>query len=263
MDASPTHEASNGRASIKPTRHEIFYFEDRTVIFRVQDVLFGVHKSIFLRHSPVFRQMWALPSPSDHEGEGSTDEHPIILQGTTAHDFACLLSVIYPTEFGVPAFTSLQDWRTVLTTATQFDFEGVRNLAINAISNIPGLSPVQKISLSREYGIKPEWIVQSLSYLVYRRDPITEEEAQILGIKMLVSLARAREKIAKRDARDSAVHQLYCDPCRPVGSFNVACVDCDADLDVFVDDHNHPAPMLFILEEFGLTADGQPVPATT
>ena len=49
------------------------------------------------RHSPVFRDMFAVPQPNSEEGvEGSNDDNPIVLEGIKSQDLAHLLSCIFP-----------------------------------------------------------------------------------------------------------------------------------------------------------------------
>ena len=60
---------------------------------QVEDTLFNVHRYFLKRESPVFQGMFSLSPDSP---EGSSDEHPITLQGTKSLDFECLLACLYP-----------------------------------------------------------------------------------------------------------------------------------------------------------------------
>ncbi|QRV97358.1 The BTB (BR-C, ttk and bab)/POZ (Pox virus and Zinc finger) domain [Ceratobasidium sp. AG-Ba] len=73
-----------------------FYYEDGSVVLRVEDVLFKVQASLLKAHSEVFTDMFTMP-PGDHNGqaEGSTDEYPIVIPGIKATEFRNLLKMLY------------------------------------------------------------------------------------------------------------------------------------------------------------------------
>lgn len=94
--------------------HERFYFDDGNVVFlvrllgslrirqctadpgeQVEETLFNVHRYFLKRESPVFRDMFTFTPDSDGH-EGSSNEHPVVLEGTKSLDFACLLACLYP-----------------------------------------------------------------------------------------------------------------------------------------------------------------------
>lgn len=99
-------------------RHDRFYFDDGNTIFlvrfspsdaprvdlgvatmydplipptKVEDTLFNVHRSILTHNSPIFEDMFSIPS-----GEGEADDKPILLESTSSLGFASLLSCLYP-----------------------------------------------------------------------------------------------------------------------------------------------------------------------
>jgi len=81
-------------------RHSTYYFDDCTVGFQVEYTLFGVHRSVISRNSPLFREMWTLHIPPGGQAEGTSDEHPLILERATAKEFELLLSILYPLKYG-------------------------------------------------------------------------------------------------------------------------------------------------------------------
>ena len=66
---------------------------DTCMSTQVEDTLFNVHRYFLKRESPVFRDMFTLTPDAP---EGSSDEHPIVLEGTKSLEFACLLACFYP-----------------------------------------------------------------------------------------------------------------------------------------------------------------------
>lgn len=63
---------------------------------QVQDRLFRVPRHTLEAQSVVFQDMFSFPPPPDAEVEGSSDEHPIRLDGVTVDEFRHLLKVLYP-----------------------------------------------------------------------------------------------------------------------------------------------------------------------
>ena len=118
---------SNGRQTPEPTQevervlqHERYYIPSGDVIFlvrlhlstpfdkllysfrttrrsllQVENHLFRVHRYFFERESALFRDMLALPAPSDTEREGMSDENPIHLPQVECEEFSRFLWVFY------------------------------------------------------------------------------------------------------------------------------------------------------------------------
>jgi len=104
-------------------QHERFYFDDGSVEFLVENVLYKVHRSIFARHSPWFRERFQQPVDSlppgwqvhqtplgenifiNHTLGGVSFIHPrpkgnhvdaIVLDDITPLEFDSFLTVLYP-----------------------------------------------------------------------------------------------------------------------------------------------------------------------
>lgn len=76
----------------KVIRHLDFWFSDGSIIFKVQNTMFRVHKSTFTSHSPVFADMFRVPQPADQDAiEGCV----VIDVPDNAADFTQLLKAIY------------------------------------------------------------------------------------------------------------------------------------------------------------------------
>lgn len=66
-------------------------------VLQVASTLFRVPRSLFLHHSEVFRDMFALPRSDSAKVEGATDDDPICLDGYTAEEFRSLLKIMIVT----------------------------------------------------------------------------------------------------------------------------------------------------------------------
>lgn len=92
---------------------------------------------------------------------------------------------------------SLEEWIAVLSISSRYDMENVRRKAIAQInSHRPRVDPVEKILLAEKHDI-PFWRSSAYASLCQRESPLEEWEAEKLGLKVTVQLARAREAVRK------------------------------------------------------------------
>ncbi|CAE6470353.1 unnamed protein product [Rhizoctonia solani] len=153
---SNPNETSSSSASRTIKQHPKFFFDNILVAIQIEDTLFNVHK-YQLAKSEVFSDMFQMPKPEgDQPEEGSSPEHPIIIEGVAASDFAALLTVLYASQFSsnqptpdapliIPAFRL----------ANMFDFSELRAYLLPLAEE--KLGDVDKIVFAREFDIK-EWL---------------------------------------------------------------------------------------------------------
>jgi hypothetical protein len=168
------------------------------------------------------------------------------------------VSIPSNSEYGVNPFVCLDDWLVLLNVATRFDFEGIRTHALNSIQQLPNLTSVQKINLSRQYNIRPDWVVSSLTDLVRRYRPISVEEAQSLGAEFVATLSSAREGWLAIQTVKGAFNSLTCNDCRSVDAHGLVCSECGTELEVFAEAVSTSlTPTVFVLDAFKLLPDGR------
>jgi hypothetical protein len=93
---------------------------------------------------------------------------------------------------------SLSQWITLLSVSTRLSFDLLRAQAIQSIEDSPTtLDPIDKLVLAINYKI-PEWLTPAYIALCQRPNCLEEWEAEKIGLKKTVQIARARE--AFRDA---------------------------------------------------------------
>ncbi|CAE6424785.1 unnamed protein product [Rhizoctonia solani] len=138
-------------------RHSEFCFDNTLIAIQIENTLFNVHKYQLIK-SEVFSDMFKLPKPEDDEPEeGSSLEHPIVIDGVAASDFTALLRVLYASHFSshqpapeapliIPAFRL----------ANMFDFSELREYLLPLAEK--SLGDVDRIVFAREFDIK-EWLV--------------------------------------------------------------------------------------------------------
>ncbi|KAH7338057.1 hypothetical protein B0J17DRAFT_660599 [Rhizoctonia solani] len=186
------NSTSSYPASRAISRHPKFFFDNVLVAIQIEDTLFNVHK-YQLAKSEVFSDMFKMPKPKgDRPEEGSSPEHPIIIEGVAASDFAALLTVLYAGQFSsnqptpdapliVPAFRL----------ANVLNFSELRAFLLPLAEE--NLDDVDKIVFAREFDIN-EWLVPAHVRLCKREEHLSFEEARKLQVDSVLMISQIREK---------------------------------------------------------------------
>ncbi|RDB16607.1 hypothetical protein Hypma_002794 [Hypsizygus marmoreus] len=175
-------------------RDEEYYME--SVVFQVEGYLFSVPRYYFTSCSDIFASTFSLPPGESTLQEGSSDEHPFILESISRADFKGLLRVMYPlqtSQVGSDLALSKKDWVSALKLATMWNFRSIREHAITRLSNLD-MDPIEKVTLAKEYKV-PKWLLTGYHDIVKRTAPITPDEATRLGLGTTVYLFHIREEI--------------------------------------------------------------------
>ncbi|EDR13128.1 uncharacterized protein LACBIDRAFT_322584 [Laccaria bicolor S238N-H82] len=123
----------------QPVRDEVYYMEDGSCIFLVQNTLFNVHRSILSKDSSSFSAMFSLPQgpPSSSPSEGSSDNNPIILHGDTPSEFRHFLWALYalPPELRIVTTPSadLSQLIDIARVSNKYAFKTLETWALDAI----------------------------------------------------------------------------------------------------------------------------------
>ncbi|KAF8599383.1 hypothetical protein BDV93DRAFT_401316, partial [Ceratobasidium sp. AG-I] len=80
---------------------------------------------------------------------------------------------------------------SALLLATRYDYPALRTFAINKLEKAK-LSAVERIRLAREFDV-PSWEEPAYLELCERDEAITMSEAEVLGLKTVVHVAKIRE----------------------------------------------------------------------
>ncbi|KEP50078.1 BTB/POZ domain protein [Rhizoctonia solani 123E] len=164
---------------------------------KVENTLFNVHK-YQLAKSEIFSDMFKLPkAEEDGPEEGSSPEHPIVMKGVAASDFAALLTFLYANQFSgdqptpevaliIPAFRL----------AHMFSFSELRKHLLSFAEE--HLDDIDKIVFATEFDIK-EWLAPAHIRLCQRQEALSIEEAGRLGIKSVLMISHMREQHRNRN----------------------------------------------------------------
>lgn len=115
-----------------------------------------------------------------------------------------------------PSILAIEDWVALLSISTRYVFDQIRDRAIVEISK-QVLDPVKKIMLANKYNI-PQWLPPAFLDLCKRPEPISDSEAETLGLRTVVRIARARE--LTRDKGYITAGQRSYSPHDKIYSFN-------------------------------------------
>ncbi|KAJ7802530.1 hypothetical protein B0H14DRAFT_3488399 [Mycena olivaceomarginata] len=170
-----------------------YYFDDQMSYFKVENQIFKVHRHFLARDSIYFQELFAGPLGDF----GASEREAIPLERVGIAEFECLLDFFYNGMYRQQTF-SLSQWITLLSVSTRLSFDLLRAQAIQSIEDSPTtLDPIDKLVLAINYKI-PEWLTPAYIALCQRPSCLEEWEAEKIGLKKTVQIARARE--AFRDA---------------------------------------------------------------
>ncbi|KAF8590839.1 hypothetical protein K439DRAFT_1167305 [Ramaria rubella] len=114
------------------TRSDAFYFEDGNLVVIVEEVAFRLHRGLLARHSPVFRDMSALPNSSTGLGDGFFDGCPVVRLQDRVTDVVELLRCLYD-HFDMDGSDS-EKITSVLRLSTKYLMDNLRALALNSLA---------------------------------------------------------------------------------------------------------------------------------
>ncbi|KAI8988993.1 hypothetical protein BD414DRAFT_415061 [Trametes punicea] len=191
--SSVTTETAEPRVECK--KHPVFYMQEAMVVLRVQESLYKIHRYLLEHHSDYFRTVLA----EGDDSLGRSDERPVPLPpDVTQEAFDCLLNFLYHGIYD-PTSMSLGDWTTILRVSTHLQCTTVRRYAIRELTaRRSSLPAIDAIILAKEHDI-PSWLGPAYAELVRRLDPLSDEEAERLGARIVAQVARAREKLREEE----------------------------------------------------------------
>ncbi|KAF9555044.1 hypothetical protein CPC08DRAFT_712351 [Agrocybe pediades] len=173
-----------GKGTIK--KNVGYYIESDVAVFKVENCLFRLPTHMFIKESPHFSEIFGL-CPNEHKDTGSCEDEAtygeqrsrdgsiVDLKGIKRNEFKSLLKVLYPLNMTNGIKLSKSEWVAVLYVSTEWNFCGVRQLAIGELHQSGSLSPVEKVVLGRKLFIS-SWVEEGLSGMVRREQPISDDE---------------------------------------------------------------------------------------
>ncbi|GLB42213.1 hypothetical protein LshimejAT787_1102280 [Lyophyllum shimeji] len=201
--AEPTSPINGMRSSAAAETDALYYLTPITI--QVEDTLFKVPRVGFIQNSPVFRDMFSIPQPTEGStstAEGLSDTNPVKLP-VNKGDFRRLLEVIYPLNIPPDPSMPKEGWIAVLRLAKMWEMSKIRALAIARLSAI-GMGSVEKIVLAKEFHV-PQWLRSGYQELVDQTEMLSLEDCDKIDYPSAIRIFRMRE-CKLRDANNQSRH---------------------------------------------------------
>ncbi|KAK0212355.1 hypothetical protein DFS33DRAFT_1249451, partial [Desarmillaria ectypa] len=148
------------------------------------NTLFNIPKYPFEKFSEVFKTMFALPQGDSLNIDGSSDEHPLILQSVMAQEFRSLLSVmLHPKS---PLLTK-EAWIAVLKLSNMWRLIKVKNIALRQLKNCGNLSYIDKIVWGRDYKVA-DWVIMGYGGLIDCGNVLSLDKGMHIGVQGVLGI---------------------------------------------------------------------------
>ncbi|KAG8679009.1 hypothetical protein FRC09_019333, partial [Ceratobasidium sp. 395] len=160
---------------------------------KVNGTVLQTHKYLLNRFS-VLKSLIAQKDGAEQLGKPLTleREHGV-------EDFLNTFKILYTSPIDGPLELDPATLVSALRLATVYDYPALRTFAINNLEKAQ-LTAIERIQIAREFGFT-SWEEPAYVELCERDEPITEQEANVLGMSTFVQIARTREKEQRRKGR--------------------------------------------------------------
>ncbi|EUC64160.1 hypothetical protein RSOL_436800 [Rhizoctonia solani AG-3 Rhs1AP] len=188
------HESSGADVFVENLKstpvHPEFAFPDGNIEIQTTEQSFWVHE-YHLNKFSVFAALIQTAKDSETALEPSRRIAITCEQKIKGMDIYNTLRVIYASHIdGIPDFDS-SIMTSTLRIASTFEYPALRKFAISKLEGM-NLPAIERIQLSDQF-LLPTWETPAFTELCSRKDPISQSEAEILGMTRFVEIARIRE----------------------------------------------------------------------
>ncbi|TFK80616.1 hypothetical protein K466DRAFT_503603 [Polyporus arcularius HHB13444] len=180
MSASPPQA---GRTSF--SRHPHYYFEDGNLYIMVDDVLFNVHRSVFLATARLLHEH--VPT-----WMGRSEHQPLYLRNISPRHFCKFLSLIYPQSVD-ETFTA-EDWISVLEQSQKWGCSHIYAVAIAKLQST-AMEDALRIATWKRFGLDESQIARCYHAFGTRTQPISLAEGELMGMAMAMRLSALRDTV--------------------------------------------------------------------
>ncbi|KZV70633.1 hypothetical protein PENSPDRAFT_631485 [Peniophora sp. CONT] len=186
-DLSPPKKVSSAEVRLKGkawTKHPRFYFEDGSLTLLVDGTAYRVQASILAMYSPHWKDLLGSEPKESYE--------PQELDDISKQEIDAFFSLLYPSSFERHDNTTEEDWAYVLNLSNIWQITSMLSLALSKLDVVA--RPLHKLVLARSFDV-PRWVDPSIDALARRAEPLTLDEANMLGMRDVLLISAAREKI--------------------------------------------------------------------
>ncbi|KAL5512490.1 hypothetical protein ACEPAG_3143 [Sanghuangporus baumii] len=176
----------------QPKRSSEYWFDDGSAVIEVENTWYNVHGSILRRQSDFFRENLGKATRKYGFSPGSVLQ-PLVLD-IQKQSFELLLSIIYPSDYWSRLHFTIEEWFGIASVATSLEFKSIRKAALENIFESCGA--MELIDLGRKHDL-PECITSGFRVLCFAEEPLSLKDGHMVGLEMVIQIARAREMLAK------------------------------------------------------------------
>ncbi|KAF5317220.1 hypothetical protein D9611_003668 [Ephemerocybe angulata] len=192
-----TTAACDMARTISPPRYiidEEYYWN--LIKFSVGDHVFRVPKHRFLTDSEIFATTYGLDRAQVSGSEDEfTAEDPMldaVSLDVEPHEFRIFLKTLYPKQLQGELTLTPEEWLAVLKLSTKWLFNDFRKMAIEKLSPLAEMDPIEKVRIGKEFCVEA-WLLSGYCELVNRDESITVGDAGKLGWQSAIRLCGLRE----------------------------------------------------------------------
>ncbi|KAJ1311821.1 hypothetical protein OPQ81_010282 [Rhizoctonia solani] len=109
-----------------------------------------------------------------------------------AEDFCEMFKVLYASIITGPFAFTAHTLVSALRVATMYEYQALQDYCVQRLEALE-LDAVKRIGIAREFDL-PSWEGPAYHELGIREEPITRDEAKIIGLDVFVTIAEIREK---------------------------------------------------------------------
>ncbi|KAG8728994.1 hypothetical protein FRC11_009744, partial [Ceratobasidium sp. 423] len=160
------------------------------------DILVSVNGTRFEAHKYLIKRFLGLKPLLDKQPV----EISILGNNVSAEDFSEMLEVLYALIITGPYLFPSYTLISALRVATAYEYHALRDYCVKCLEKFK-LDEVRRIVIAHEFHL-PSWEGPAYHELGMRDEPMTREEAGIIGLDAFVYIAEIREKEQRRRGRE-------------------------------------------------------------
>ncbi|KAG8869223.1 hypothetical protein FRB97_001468, partial [Tulasnella sp. 331] len=171
---------------------------DQCLALLVQGSVFRVSRRLLARDSRYFEELLETAQATGDVRIGTTDAHPIVLDGVTAEEMNDFLGILYSSPFQMNFdHIGSRQWTTVLRLTTLWSFTTMRAYAIAVFdTKIAEEDPFNRLERAFAYAV-PKWVQPAYDAICRRPESLSADEGRRLGWERYAAICHIREDLAR------------------------------------------------------------------
>ncbi|KAJ7202110.1 hypothetical protein GGX14DRAFT_399681 [Mycena pura] len=187
-------------------RHDKFWYEDGSMVLRVQNLLYKIYIGIFTQLSPVLSEILSIPAQlAVGQLQEGTEAWPLFLAGFTIQEFDDFMAYLSPPGWKVTDASEQERMFTgLLKIADRWQISDARAYAITQLHLMP-LLPSHRLELARMFTIL-EWVEPAVRTIFDGKlADLTSDDLDRIGYWVFVLLVKGKECMATELQRTASV----------------------------------------------------------